>query len=311
VKAIEEKLGVSIRSLRLAQLLEEDGKPAAKIKGIQETVSVNSSLLKVKVLDTVLQGADYGDANQWRDFVNIVDMNGVEKVEWPTISPDDFAVREGYHDGTGRLVSGGQYGTVSLNVSNEKTIRYMHLRIREQDVKFKKWGAIEEALKSAGYAFSLFMLKTVVKAIQTDAGVSQAFSTDLYNTILQLLKQGQQKGFRYNRLIVGPTPNATLMNIANFIDAQKLDREGVNVAKGQVGQLFVPVHLVQWSGVDTDITNVLAIVKEKAQVMGLAQDMEIKEVDETVLRGLHHAVITMQFDLVKGFANANGKAALS
>ena len=237
-------------------------------------------------------------------------MSDTEKLEWPTITPIDFVVKEGYHDGAGREYSGGQYGTVSLNVSNENTIRYMHCGIKYQDIKFKRWGVIEEVLSAAGDAFSYYMLKTIVKQIQTDAGTAQAFDTDLYKTILYLRRNAQRNGFDFDKFIVGPGPNADLMNIQKFIDANQLDRQGRNVAKGQIGELFAPVFLVKWNGVDTDVTNVLAVETKKAQVLGLAEDMTIREVDDTVLNGLHHAVITMQFHLTKAFANANGKAAL-
>ena len=283
VQAIEEKLGKPIREMTF-----------------EEMMSVDANLVKVKVLDTLLYGAEQNAIG--RQLVNQTPMD-TEKEEVPTITADDFSVYEGAVPAE-VISAGGKFGTVSFDVSGDKGTYRAALGIPRSWIADKKFASIAVCVSALGQAFAYDETKKFLAKMIADAGNTQALGADdHYKALVKCIGLVRADGFNPDRIAVNPSEEADLMILDKFIDVTMLDRQGVVVSTGQIGRLL---------GCDVFSTNactsgtMVVVARLKGIAMGLRQDLEIEDYEDP-LKGLVGAVASERYDYKTAFANAIGK----
>ena len=307
---LQDKLGRSIHSINLSEMIREDTRGNPVEKPILENLNLSQgglgTLLKTKVESLIIEGATYQSG--WETLVNQHDMSETEKLD--VTSMKDYKVHKGYVEGSERRDSGGDYSKISLDVSTPDTIRFMEIPIKETDIQFKKWNYMETTLRQSGAAMGHDVLTNVIVGLAANvASGTETFSTKLYNTIVNARKTQREAGFPPGAVIVSPTDEATLLKDSDFLDANKLDRTGEIVRTGQIGRILdMAVFAPLTETVGTDLSGVFLVTDiTKAAHIGMARPLTIANWDEP-LRGLTHAILTMHYDDAY-LANASKKGA--
>jgi len=275
---------------KLGQIEEKLGKPVREMT-FEEMMTVDANLVKVKVLDTLMWGAEQNAVG--RQVVNVVPMD-TEKEEVPTITADDFTVYAGAVP-TEVISAGGKFGTVSLDVSAGKGTYRAALGIPQDWIDDKKFASMAICVQALGQAFAYDETKRFVAQMIADAPAAntQALGADNhYVGIVKCMGLIRKSGFNPDTIIINPGEEADLMALDKFIDARMLDREGAVVRTGQVGRLL---------SCDVFSTNactagtMVVEKREKGIVMGLRLDLEIVDYKDP-LQGLVGAVARERYD---------------
>jgi len=270
---------------------------------LSEIVNVSPSLVQQKVLADVLHGAEHNKA--WKDWVKIYEMDE-PKDSVPTISEDDFIIVEGAAGAKARE-AGGKFGSVALDVSEDRGLHKVVLGIKKTWIKDSKWNAIQEAVTVAGAAMYKHVASDVCSKLGSAAGGTESFDTDLYKTMVKAISTLKSNGFTPDAILINPGQEATLMAMDKFISVEMLGRVGKLAEKGEIGYFYgnIPVYSTSVMG-----SNPIVYNTQKGVVLGLRQDLQIEDYDDPI-EGLEGAVLTMRFDLATAFSAAIRKVATS
>lgn len=282
--------------------LEESMKRPIRSVSLKEIVNLNASLIQVKVMDLVLEGADMVPVD-YRKLANVVPLDTPQLV-YPTISHTDFKVVKGSSAAAKRYM-GGKAGAVSFDCAGDKGLYTMALGVKKTDIRDQNWGIIEETVRMAGKAFSKYVCDAIIEAYVADAGNTQARSTDNhFDALNKLVALCKNDGFYPNFFLIAPDEHTDLMALANFTSSLYTANLNIQINKGLIGTLYgAPVYVVYNA---TLATNMVAAEFEKGKLLGLREDLMVEDYDDP-LHGLEGAILSMRYDLKTGFANAIGK----
>ena len=263
---------------------------------MREVVSVGAGLIQQKVLADVLHGAEHNKA--WKDWVKVAEMDE-PKDQIPTISEDDFIVIEGTAGAKGRY-TGGKFGSVALDCSEDRGLHKIILGIKKTWIKDSKWNSVQEATTVAGGAFYKHVATDIAVKLLASIGGTETFDTDIYKTIAKAISSQRKIGLNPDSIIMNPDQEATLMVMDKFISIEFLGRVGRLAEEGVIGNFYgtIPVYSTSVCG-----ANPLVYTRAKGVVAGLRQDIQIEDYDDPI-QGLEGAVLTMRFDLAAAFAGA-------
>jgi hypothetical protein len=263
---------------------------------MRETVNVGAALIQQKVLADVLHGAEANKA--WKDWVKVAEMDE-PKDQVPTITEDDFIVVEGTAGAKGRY-TGGKFGSVALDCSEDRGLHKIILGIKKTWIKDSKWNSVQEATTIAGSAMYKHVATDIAVKLLASIGGTEAFDTDLYKTIVKAIAALRKAGINPDRILMNPDQEATLMAMDKFISIEMLGRVGRLAEEGVIGNFYgtIPVYSTSVCG-----ANPLVYNGAKGVVAGLRQDIQIEDYDDPI-QSLEGAVLTMRFDLAVAFAGA-------
>ena len=263
---------------------------------MHETVNVGAALIQQKVLADVLHGSEINKA--WKDWVKIAEMEE-PKDQVPTISEDDFIVIEGTAGAKGRY-TGGKFGSVALDCSEDRGLHKIILGIKKTWIKDSKWNSVQEATTVAGGAMYKHTAADIAAKLLASIGGTETFDTDLYKTIVKAIATLRKAGYNPDAILVNPDQEATLMAMDKFISIEMLGRIGRLAEEGVIGNFYgtIPVYSTAVCG-----ANPLVYARAKGVVAGLRQDIQIEDYDDPI-QSLEGAVLTMRFDLAAAFAGA-------
>jgi len=268
---------------------------------MREVVSVGAGLISQKVLADVLHGAEHNKA--WKDWVRVAEMEE-PKDQIATISEDDFLILEGTAGAKGRY-TGGKFGSVALDCSEDRGLHKVILGIKKTWIKDNKWNSVQEATTVAGSAMYKHVASDVATKLAAAALGTETFDTDLYKTAVKAISTNRNAGFNADAMLTNPTQEATFMAMDKFIDITMLGKVGTLAQEGVIGNFYgtIPVYSTAVCG-----ANPIVYTRAKGVVCGLRQDLQIEDYDDPI-QSLEGAVLTMRFDLVTAFAAAIRKLA--
>lgn len=296
LEAVQEKLGRPLYdrngrfTLSLADIMKD---PTFK-----KDEALLSTVTGTKVLDTILAGAEYakGDQAVWREASNYFEMTDATE-RMPRDTPMDYtAVKHG----VGQVVENEAAPTfTTFDVTDGSKTHRISPKIDKNAVKDSAWNQIENMQRQAGEALGDHCNYDFILGF--DAADTIVWATDVWVTFTNGLAQAKGHGFFPNTLTVGPAGERLLLQNTNFIDANRLDRDGHIVKTGQIGRiLYVDVFYCRHvDALPTEgakaIWGVLS-EKQKAVGFGLRDPLNIQEVDDPD-RWLTGAVAEMRFDV--------------
>jgi hypothetical protein len=259
-------------------------------------VNVGSGLIQQKVLADVLHGAEHNKA--WKDWTRIVPMDD-PKDSIPTISEDDFIVVEGSQGTKGRY-TGGKFGSVSFDCSEDKGLHKVVLGIKKTWISDNKWNSVQEATTVCGGAVYKHVASDLAAKLASAASGTETFATDLYNTAVKGISTIRKAGFNVDAMLINPDQEAVFMGMDKFISIESLGRVGRLAEEGVIGNFYgtIPVYSTAVCG-----ANPIVYSRAKGVPLGLRQDLALEDYDDPIA-GLEGAVATMRFDPETGFASA-------
>jgi hypothetical protein len=268
---------------------------------MREVVSVAAGLIQQKVLADVLHGAEHNKA--WKDWVKVVDMDE-PKDQIATISEDDFLILEGTAGAKGRY-TGGKFGSVALDCSEDRGLHKVVLGIKKTWIKDSKWNSVQEATTVAGAAMYKHVASDIATKLAAAALGTETFDTDLYKTGVKAIATNRKAGYNATAMLTNPDQEATFMAMDKFISIEMLGRVGRLAEEGVIGNFYgtIPVYSTAVCG-----ANPIVYTAAKGVVLGLRQDLQIEDYDDPI-QSLEGAVLTMRFDLATAFAAAIRKLA--
>ncbi len=285
---------------------------------LKNFVKVDTGLIETKVASMIIEGAN-DEAGFYPKLVRMHEMSS-EKEVLPISSMRDYKVRRGRFAGSQLEESGGKTSQVTLDVTNEKSIRYVYLAISELDVQSQRFALIEDSIRNAGKALAKHVLGEITTRFVADAGNTQALAADKrFVAIMKLIDKIATSGFKASAVIfessdfvdaiTEETAGGTMPWLGTLQNSQPLGDNfatGMGLINGLAGTLFgrLPVYVV---ANDTGLaTNIVAVDVQQGEVFGLYHGMQFAE-NVNSIRDLVEAKISMRYDLVKANANAIGK----
>jgi hypothetical protein len=228
------------------------------------------------------------------------------KDQVPTITEDDFIVIEGTAGAKGRY-TGGKFGSVALDCSEDRGLHKIILGIKKTWIKDSKWNSVQEATTVAGSAMYKHVASDLCTKLAAAAAGTETFDTDLYKTAVKGIATNRKAGYNTDGILLNPDQEATFMAMDKFISIEMLGRVGRLAEEGVIGNFYgtIPVYSTSVCG-----ANPIVYTRAKGVVVGLRQDIQIEDYDDPI-QGLEGAVLTMRFDLATGFSAAIRKLATS
>lgn len=320
--------GLFIRTIPLKALVKnlETDEMRSEIPGlrsifpqIKETLSISSGLAQVKVADIVLEGAEpFGFWKQvWR-----VEQMDTPKLSIPKSSSSDlipYLADLKYTDGTGKKIEGGSIGSIDFDCADDKGYYAVAAQVKRNWLRDNNFRALEVHLRQLGEAWYyrigeyLFQRQAALITTYTDtkANLDGASNTNL-EAIINVL-ESKIPGQRYtaDTVIMNPT-DAYSTKVQQWgtagpiplLSSQYFDRQGTNVSSiGLANLLGVNnVWVTPWATAGT----ILAFSKDKNFIVGLRQDLEFEDWNDT-LKGLVGSATSMRFDQQLGYEAAGYK----
>lgn len=285
---------------------------------IKETLSITPSLAQLKISDLVAEGAE--PFSFWKEVWRIETMSEPKLTLPKSTSADiisDLALLKGA-DGTKPQALGGDMDNVDFDTSGNKGYFRGATSIQRNWLKDNNFRALEIHLKEIGEALAYGMGKFIADTHITDAGITDTRANidgasgkateALANVIEDKLPTTR---FTPDTMIMHPT-DAVYAKVEQWgtagpiplMSATYLDRDGRNITEPGIAALLglKKVWRTPWM---TSAT-VLIFAKEKAEAVGLRQDIEFEDFGDTLM-GLVGSVISTRFDVKEIFDAATYK----
>jgi len=264
----------------------------------EEVVHVSPNLAALKVLDTIVKGSER--ITNWQDIFR-VERGNTPTAAIPKIKADDFKVYTGSQAAHARL-PGGRFGYVGFDVTGDKGLYKMPLGVKKTWIADAQWSLIETMLEEAGAAFSYYILDLLVDYGTANKKADSAFSTDMYQTLVDAIEAIRARGFESSQIVIvcDPTCEGKLLKLDVVYNREKLE-EITKAREGRVLALFrdVPVFST-YAQVSTDA---FVQAKNSGVIVYLRQDLQLEEFDDP-LKGLEGAVATIRLDYKYAYTEA-------
>jgi len=297
IRKFEAERGLPLREIPLGSMVRWN-RSSKKV----EAVGVDPSLIAQKVIDTVVSGADY--VPLWNKISRVTQMTA-QKEEVPIMTYTDFKIRKGV---TGSRVStaGGFASGVELDCSNEKGLRRVEVSLRKTWIRDNKWGALEEALRDAGYAMYDEVLGTIITELEADVnstftdGVAN-WGNDHYKSLVKMVSLIAGKRLYPDMVLIHPDELYDILILDYFVHANYsgLAAKGsIRKESGLAGFLFpnnVPIYYTP----KVTAAKMICLSSQKAAYLGVMQDLTVEDFND-VLGGKEGSVLTMQWDVKSG-----------
>jgi len=301
IKKLEEQLGKPIASYPLLQLM----KCYETNHKLEETVSVSSATIAVKVLTTLLDGARFF-AERWKNAITINNMTE-EKESIPITTEEDFIFYRGSNKPP--LDSGGDVLTMDFDVSPDSKDRNMWVSFRKRDIEHKKYLSIENTLLKAGRRFARGVFDEISGFLVTNAVTTEALGANTrFIAITNLIAKLEEVGFDANAALMTPTDYTECLQsqIATsgalaFLDSTlRTGKTDTNTLK-QVADYellgYVPgMKYKQKDTTDGTLSGNLLIYNKESVIMGLYKDMTMVDWQDPI-KWLQGFDLTATYDL--------------
>ena len=296
----------------------------SKTPGLQETVSIPSTLVALKIADMVIEGAE--PYSQWKEYIRVVDM--------PTplfnVPIDKYTDWLGHNDflkfratDAEPVDMGGTTTPVQLNCEDNNGYYRAKVGVRRNDIRDNKFLAVEQNLKNAGaawyFALGKFIIDTayLTSPTNTDTLANLDLATPVHSELEGLVNVIRNKfpGTQLNRadtIFMHPADayqtivKATAVSgggggyypfLTNTMLAPN-DEDVINNS-GMARALGLKRA---WETPQVTENSVIILKRDIAAVLGLFQDLEIENFDMTV-SGLTNSALSMRLDIKKAHAN--------
>lgn len=264
----------------------------------QQIVSIDPALVGVKVIDQVTKGCER--VTNFRDIFRTVEMN-MPKVEVPCLDPSKIKIYKGASAAYPR-VPGGYFTNVELDCSNDKGLYKIPIVLKKTWVRDNNWGAIEAALEAAGESMGYYVLDTLCDYATANKKADSAYSTDMYQTLVDAAMAIRARGFEQSQLVIvlDPTAHGALLKLDVIQNVLKLG-EVTRMRTGRVLSLWedTPVFCTYAQAA----ADALVMAKDSGVICGLRQDLQIESFDDP-MKGVEGAVLSMQFDYKYAYKEA-------
>jgi len=287
---------------------------------MQETVSIPSTLVALKVADMVIEGAE--PYSQWKEYARVVPM----PTPFFNVPKDKYTDWLGYNDITQFRATdadpkdmGGQAQSVALNCEDNNGYYRAKVGIRRNDIRDNKFLAVEQNLKNAGAAWYFALGKFILDQYVTDATntgtmASLKLATSIHAELEALVNviRKQFPGTQLNRadtMFMHPTDaygtvvkSTGAGGIYPFLDNRMLAPNDEDVINNSGMAKALGLKRV-FETPQATAGKVIVVKRDIGEVFGLYQDLEIENFDMRV-SGLTDAALSMRFDMK--LAHTNG-----
>ena len=267
-------------------------------------VSVDAGLIAVRLLDAVIQGAEYSDI--WRQMARVEPMDA-PKVEVSLISPDDFMIRKGRR-GVASRTTGGGFDRVELDCSEDKGLYRVDLDMSRTWLRDNGPGKLDEALRAAGQALSLQIATDIMVKYETDVDATMTdtvtnwggAATAHYKALVKAGALIRKKGMQPSAVLVNPDEETDILSSDYFIRqdyARVAHALPLPENQGVIGYMWGDKPIISTPAVTAAKMTIACV--EKAVIIGTRQDVQIDNYVD-IRQGLEGAVISFQADLKSG-----------